>query len=74
MAKGTSRAEVMLNSKKIKPITLAVIELRLSEGISQSFTRNLKKNSVAIESISGRAEGLFGLGFTCFIVVREKLG
>ena len=26
----------MLNSEKIKPITLAVIELHLSEGISQS--------------------------------------
>ena len=34
-AVGTSRDEVTLNSAKIKPITLAVIELRLSEGISK---------------------------------------
>jgi len=32
-SKGTSRYEAMLNSKKIKPIGLAVIELCLSEGI-----------------------------------------
>jgi len=30
--KGTSRDEVMSNSEKINPITLAVIESRLSEG------------------------------------------
>jgi len=35
MAKGTSRAEAMLNSEKIKPIALAIVELRESEGISQ---------------------------------------
>ena len=35
MAKGTSRDDVMLNSEEIKPIALAVIELRLSEDISQ---------------------------------------
>jgi len=35
MPKGTSRDEVTLNSKKIKPIALTVIELRLSEGIRQ---------------------------------------
>jgi len=27
MAKGTTWAEVMLNSKKIKPVTLAIVEL-----------------------------------------------
>ena len=32
--KGTCRAEVMSNSEKIKPVALAVIKLRLSEGIS----------------------------------------
>jgi len=32
---GTSRDEVMSNSKKIKSIALAVIELCLSEGIRQ---------------------------------------
>ena len=31
--KGTSRDEATLNSEEIKPIALAVIELRLSEGI-----------------------------------------
>ena len=36
MPKGTSRTEVTLNSEKIKPVALAVIELHLSEGISQS--------------------------------------
>jgi len=35
MPKGTSQAEAMLNSEKIKPVALAVIELRLSEGIRQ---------------------------------------
>jgi len=35
MAKGTSRAEVMLNSKKIKPVALAIVELRESENIRQ---------------------------------------
>jgi len=35
MAKGTSQTEPMLNSKKIKPIALAIAELHLYEGISQ---------------------------------------
>jgi len=34
MAKGTSQAEAMLNSEKIKPVALAIVELRESEGIS----------------------------------------
>ena len=46
MPKDTSLAEVMSNSEKIKPIALAVIELRLSEGISQSVTQSVE-NSVA---------------------------
>ena len=33
MPKGTSRDEATSNSEKIKPIALAVIELRLPEGI-----------------------------------------
>jgi len=33
MAKGTSRAEATLNSEKIKPVALAIVELRESEGI-----------------------------------------
>jgi len=37
MAKGTSWAEVMSNSKKkIKPVALAIVELRESEGIRQA--------------------------------------
>jgi len=37
MTKGTSWAEVMSNSEKIKPVTLAIVKLRESEGtISQS--------------------------------------
>jgi len=33
-SEGTSRAEVTLNSEKIKPIALAIVELRESEDIS----------------------------------------
>ena len=41
MPKGTCRAEVMSKSEKIKPIALAIIALRLSEGISQSVSQLL---------------------------------
>jgi len=33
-AKGTSQVEAMSNSEKIKPVALAIIKLRWSEGIS----------------------------------------
>jgi len=33
MAKGTSQVEVTLKSEKIKPVSLAIVELRKSEGI-----------------------------------------
>ena len=36
LAKGTSRDEATLNSEEIKPVAVAIIELRLSESISQS--------------------------------------
>jgi len=36
MAKGTSWAEAMLNSEKIKPVALAIVELHESEGIRQA--------------------------------------
>jgi len=36
MAKGTSWVEATSNSKKIKPVALAIVELCKSEGISQS--------------------------------------
>jgi len=53
MPKGTSRAEATSNSEKIKPIALAVIELCLTKGISQSGSQkkillnNFLKNSMA---------------------------
>ena len=42
MPKGTSRAETTLNSEKIKPVALAVIELCFSEGTSQSVENSIK--------------------------------
>jgi len=36
MAKGTSQAEAALNSEKIKPAALAIVELRESEVIRQA--------------------------------------
>ena len=38
-AKGTSQAEAASNSEKIKPVALAVVELCLSEGISQLLSQ-----------------------------------
>ena len=49
MPKGTSQAEATSNSEKIKPIASAIIELRLSEGISQLVSYLLSqsvKNSI----------------------------
>ena len=43
MPKGTCRAEATSNSEKIKPVALAVIELRLSEGISQLLTQSVSR-------------------------------
>jgi len=43
MAKGTSRAEATLNSKKIKPIALAIVELRESEGIGQAVSYSISR-------------------------------
>ena len=42
MSKGTSRAKATSNSEKIKPVALAVIELRLSEGISQLLNQSVE--------------------------------
>jgi len=50
IAKGTSQAGVTLNSKKINPVALAIVELRESEGIrlagrqavSQSVENSIK--------------------------------
>jgi len=38
MVKGTSQAEATSNSKKIKPVALAIVELRESEGIRQAVS------------------------------------
>ena len=43
MPKGTSWAEATLNSEKIKPVALAIIELRWSEGISQLLSQLLSQ-------------------------------
>ena len=42
--KGTSRDKATLISEEIKPITLVVIELRLSEGISQIVSQSVEKS------------------------------
>ena len=42
MPKGTCQAEAKSNSEKMKPVALAVIELCLSEGISQSVENSVK--------------------------------
>ena len=54
MPKGTCWAEKMSNSKKIKPVALAVIELRLSEAsvcqlFSQSVSRNFPLNKLFLK-------------------------
>ena len=41
MPKGTSWVEATSNSEKTKPIALAVIELRLFEGISQLLSQSV---------------------------------
>jgi len=49
MPKGTSWAEVMSNSEKIKPVALSVIELCLTEGISQAVSQSVshsEENSI----------------------------
>ena len=40
--KGTSRDEATLNREEIKTVALAIIELRLSEDISQSVENSVK--------------------------------
>jgi len=44
MAKGTSRAEAMSNSEKIKPVALAIVELCESEGIRQLVSQSVEKS------------------------------
>ena len=45
MQKGTSPDEATLISEEIKPVAIAIIELRLSEHISQLFSQSVE-NSV----------------------------
>jgi len=45
MPKRTSQAEVTSNSEKIKPVASPVIELCLTEGVSQSGSQS-KENSI----------------------------
>ena len=42
MPKGTSRAEATSNNEKIKPVALAVIELRLFDSISQLLSQSVE--------------------------------
>ena len=44
MPKGTFQAEVTLNSEKIKPVALTIVELRLSEGISRSVRQSVSQS------------------------------
>ena len=44
MPKGISWPEAMLNSEQIKPVVLAIIELRLSEGISRLLSQSLENS------------------------------
>ena len=41
MPKGTCPAEATLDSEKIKSVALAIIELHVSEGISQSVENSV---------------------------------
>jgi len=45
MKKGSSRVEATSNSEKIRPIALAIVELRKSESIRQAFSQSVE-NSV----------------------------
>ena len=42
MPKGTSRNEATSNSEKIKPVALAIIELRLAESIRQVVSQSVE--------------------------------
>ena len=44
MLKGTCQTKATSISEKIKPVALAVIELRLSESISQSVTYSVSQS------------------------------
>ena len=48
MPKGNPQAEGTSNSEKIKPVALAIIELRLSEDISQSVTLSVTRKIISV--------------------------
>ena len=88
MPKGTCRAEATSNSEKIKPVALAIIELRLSEGISQlltySVSRKIPLNKLFLKFCSDLLKafwvdakaclGLVSPNHYCLIVVRGNWG
>ena len=84
MPKGTSRTEAMSDSEKVKPMTLAVIELHFSEGISQLLSQSVensikyiffKFHSNLLKVFQVELKTCLGLVFPnqyCLIVVNEK--
>ena len=71
MPKGTCQAEVISISEKIKPVALAIIKLRLSEGISQSVGRS--GDWPASQSVSQSVENSDFIAIY-WIVLKELLG
>ena len=81
-AKSTSWVEATLNNEKIKPVALAVIELCLSEGISQSGSQSveysvmfLKFQSNLLKAFEVNLKVCLGLILSnqyCLIVIREN--
>ena len=62
LLKGICWVETTLNSEKIKPVTLVVIELCWSEGISLSVChQSQQKIALNKGNILGYTEGTFGL-------------
>jgi len=49
MPKGTSWAEATLNGKKIKPITLAIVELCWHQAVKYSTTQAQRVDLLVIE-------------------------
>ena len=83
MPKGTCWAKATSNSKKIKPVALVVIELRLSEGISLSVTQSVedsvefffKFRSNVLKAFRINLKACLGLVLPnqyCLIIVREN--
>ena len=72
MPKGTSLDKATSSNERIKLVALAVIELRLSESISQSFSRSVCQEKIPLKkfffnfmttfgNISGRTKGTLDL-------------